>query len=199
MASFRPGNDVEVIFRLVAEYIIGNGADTEFWTANWTGKGCFAWRWPTLYSYVGRARLSVAKALINNRWVRGLQGTLSNEAVGEFFQLWDEVRDVSLHSSADEISWKLTSDGTFSAASAYDIFFMAMENCPYGELLWHSRAPSRVRFFMWVALKGRCLTADNLAKRNWPHDVICPLCQWENEDCHHSFGPVTTWLLCGER
>lgn len=40
-------------------------------------------------------------------------------------------------------------------------FFMATENCPYGELLWRSRAPSCVRFFMWIALKDRCLTADN--------------------------------------
>ncbi len=34
-------------------------------------------------------------------------------------------------------------------------------------------------------VKGRCLTADNLAKRNWQHDAICSLCQHENEDCHH--------------
>ncbi|BAH93079.1 Os05g0325400, partial [Oryza sativa Japonica Group] len=38
-----------------------------------------------------------------------------------------------------------------------------------------------------LALKGRCLTADNLAKRNWPHDEVCPLCQRDNEDCHHLF------------
>ncbi len=57
----------------------------------------------------------------------------------------------------------------------------------YGELLWRSRAPSRIRFLMWVALKGRCLTADNLAKRNWQHDVLCPLYQQENEDCHLMF------------
>ncbi|BAS93289.1 Os05g0311150 [Oryza sativa Japonica Group] len=85
MASFRPGCDVEAIFRSVTEYIIGNGEDTDFWTANWTGKGCFTWRWPILHSYAGRVKLSVAKALTNNRWVRTLQGALSNEAMGEFF------------------------------------------------------------------------------------------------------------------
>ncbi|BAS93401.1 Os05g0326900 [Oryza sativa Japonica Group] len=114
--------------------------------------------------------------------VRGLQGSLTNEALGEFFQLWDEVQNVSLQAAADGIKWI-----ALTAASAYDLFFMATEDCPYGELLWHSRAPSRVRFFMWIALKGRCLTADNLAKRNWPHDVLCPLCQREDEDCHHLF------------
>lgn len=90
--------------------------------------------------------------------------------------------------STDEIRWKLTGDGKFSTTyQPMTCFFMAMENCPYGELLWRSRAPSRIRFLMWVALKGRCLTADNLAKRNWQHDVLCPLYQQENEDCHLMF------------
>lgn len=187
MASFRPGCDVEAIFRSVTEYIIGNGEDTDFWTANWIGKGCFTWRWPILHSYAGHVKLSVAKALTNNRWVRTLQGALSNEAMGEFFQLWDEIHDVLLLPSTDEIRWKLTNDGQFSVASAYDMFFMATENCAFGELLWHSRAPSRVCFFMWLALKDRCLTADNLAKRNWPHDDLCSLCQRDDENCHHLF------------
>ncbi|BAT16930.1 Os12g0428401 [Oryza sativa Japonica Group] len=185
LATFRPGSDVEEIFRSVAEHIIGDGVNTQFWTDNWTGKGCFAWRWPVLFSHVSRAKLTVADALIANRWVRRLQGALSNEALGEFFQLWDEVHDVSLQQMAKTIKWKLTVDGNFSVASAYDLFFIATEDCSYGDTLWHSRVPSRVRFFMWIALKGRCLTADNLAKRNWPHDAICSLCQHENEDCHY--------------
>nr|AAK54295.1 putative reverse transcriptase [Oryza sativa Japonica Group] len=171
MASFRPGCDVEAIFRSVTEYIIGNGEDTDFWTANWTGKGCFAWRWPILHSYAGRVRLSVAKALTNNRWVRTLQGALSNEAMGEFFQLWDEIHDVLLLPSTDEIRWKLANDGQFSVASAYDMFFMATENCAFGELLWHSRAPSRVRFFMWLALKDRCLRTTSPSETG--HMMIC--------------------------
>lgn len=61
LAAFKLGNDVNLMFRSVVKYIVGNGENTDFWTANWTGHGCFAWRWPTLFSYVGRARLSVAK------------------------------------------------------------------------------------------------------------------------------------------
>jgi hypothetical protein len=171
MASFRPGCDVEAIFRSVTEYIIGNGEDTDFWTANWTGKGCFAWRWPILHSYAGRVRLSVAKALTNNRWVRTLQGALSNEAMGEFFHLWDEIHDVLLLPSMDEIRWKLANNGQFSVASAYDMFFMATENCAFGELLWHSRAPSRIRFFMWLALKDRCLRTTSPSETG--HMMIC--------------------------
>uniref|UniRef100_A0A0E0IQD2 Reverse transcriptase zinc-binding domain-containing protein n=1 Tax=Oryza nivara TaxID=4536 RepID=A0A0E0IQD2_ORYNI len=132
-----------------------------------------------------QTKIDVDVTNITTSWIRRLQGALSNEALGEFFQLWDEVRDVSLQQMADTIKWKLTADGNFSVASAYDLFFIATEDCSNGDTLWHSRVPSCVRFFMWIALKGRCLTADNLAKRNWPHDAICSRCQRENEDCHH--------------
>ncbi|BAF23476.1 Os08g0330900 [Oryza sativa Japonica Group] len=132
-----------------------------------------------------QTKIDVDVTNITTSWINRLQGALSNEALGEFFQLWDEVRDVSLQQMADTIKWKLTADGNFLVASAYDLFFIATEDCSYGDTLWHSRVPSCVRFFMWIALKGRCLTADNLAKRNWPHDAICSLCQRENEDCHH--------------
>jgi hypothetical protein len=44
-----------------------------------------------------------------------------------------------------------------------------------------------VRFFIWIALKERCLTADNLAKRGWPHGDLCSLCQRDSEDCHYLF------------
>ncbi|BAD82163.1 cyst nematode resistance protein-like protein [Oryza sativa Japonica Group] len=40
-------------------------------------------------------------------------------------------------------------------------------------------------FFIWLAVKGRCLTGDNLAKRGWPHDPLCALCSIDMEDCHH--------------
>lgn len=51
-AGFLPGSDVDAIFNSVAGFIPGNGQDTRFWTVDWSGKGCFAWRWPTLFTYV---------------------------------------------------------------------------------------------------------------------------------------------------
>lgn len=184
-AGFLPGSDVDAIFNSVAGFIPGNGQDTRFWTVDWSGKGCFAWRWPTLFTYVKRSRLTVAQALVDHRWTRDLLGSLSTEALGEFFQLWDEMREVTLDNSADSIRWKMAADGLYSASSAYNLFFLAKEDCPFGELLWQSRTPSRVRFFMWLALKGKCLTADNLAKRNWPHEDLCQLCRQNSEDGHH--------------
>lgn len=75
----------------------------------------------------------------------------------------------------------------FSVSSAYNLFFMATVKCQYGEMIWKTRAPARIRFFMWLAVKGRCLMVDNLLKRGWPHEPTCSLYHSEFEDCNHLF------------
>lgn len=107
--------------------------------------------------------------------------------MAQYFQLWDELQMVHLNSDEDSIRWKPTTDGHFSCSSAYKLFFVAMELCPVSELIWQAKTPARVRFFTWLAVKGRCLPGDNLAKRGWPHDDNCVLCDREPEDCYHLF------------
>ncbi|CAM0879805.1 unnamed protein product [Alopecurus aequalis] len=36
--------------------------------------------------------------------------------------------------------------------------------------------PPKCKFYSWLAVLGWCLTADNLARRGWPHNPLCPLC-----------------------
>jgi hypothetical protein len=40
---------------------------------------------------------------------------------------------------------------------------------------------------MWLVAHRRCLTADNLARRGWPHNDRCALCMSTEEDCTHLF------------
>uniref|UniRef100_A0A0E0ENF5 Reverse transcriptase zinc-binding domain-containing protein n=1 Tax=Oryza meridionalis TaxID=40149 RepID=A0A0E0ENF5_9ORYZ len=77
--------------------------------------------------------------------------------------------------------------GLFTPASAYNLFFMVNTEARCCSLIWHTRLPSKVKFFKWLADKGRCLMADNLSKRGWPHQQSCPLCMTNDEDCKHLF------------
>lgn len=79
----------------------------------------------------------------------------------------------------------ITADGNYNAASVYELFLLARLRSQCAQLIWQKRAPSRIKFFMWLATKGRCLTADNLQKRGWPHDASCGLCKAEMESCNH--------------
>ena len=70
---------------------------------------------------------------------------------------------------------------------AYQLFFMGNTNFACYKPIWKSKAPPRCKFFMWLAVHRRCLTADNLERRNWPANGVCPLCLSEPETCTHLF------------
>lgn len=41
------------------------------------------------------------------------------------------------------------------------------------------------KFFLWLAIKNRCWTADRLTKRGLDHPDKCPLCDQEEETVQH--------------
>jgi hypothetical protein len=45
------------------------------------------------------------------------------------------------------------------------------------DLIWDSDAELKCRVFAWLAMLGKCLTADNLQKRGWPNTPTCPFMQ----------------------
>lgn len=127
-------------------------------------------------------------ALVNRRWVRDISGGLSVQAMAQYLSLWDMVQGVELIAGqSDEVVWRQSADGVFTFKSAYNMFFLANKPFACAEAIWKSKAPIKCRFFMWLAVHRRCLTADNLARRGWPHQTLCPLCQVADEDCNHLF------------
>ena len=46
-------------------------------------------------------------------------------------------------------------------------------------------APAKCKVFLWLAVRNRCWTADQLAKRNLPHLSLCPLCDQAEETIQH--------------
>lgn len=55
----------------------------------------------------------------------------------------------------------------------------------------------------WLAIQGRCNTADQLAKKNWPHTPICTLCQLQPETALHLFAQCQftrlLWQMISQR
>jgi hypothetical protein len=42
--------------------------------------------------------------------------------------------------------------------------------------IWKAMAEPKCKSFAWILLQRKILTANNLAKRGWPHDPLCKLC-----------------------
>jgi hypothetical protein len=168
---------------------IGNGERVKFWFDNWLPEGIsIARKFPQLVSFVGKSSITVAQALRGNRWVRDIRSSVSLVALGQYLCLCDIVCSIQLQPDIpDSMVWRHSVDGSFSTAGAYSLFFAANIRFPCANAIWKSKATPRCKFFMWLVVHQRCLTADNLQRRGWPNTATCQLCLAAPETCTHLF------------
>jgi hypothetical protein len=168
---------------------LGDGKCAKFWTDKWLPKKrAIIDAYPLLASFVKDSGLTVSQALHNNTWIKDIRGGVSRAALAQYLHLWDELLQVQLSDdAADALVWCHSSDGNFSTSSAYNLFFVANKCFPCAGPIWRSKAPARCKFFMWLAVHRRCLTADNLQGRGWTNSGSCQLCQADDETCVHLF------------
>jgi hypothetical protein len=51
--------------------------------------------------------------------------------------------------------------------------------------VWHSFAPFKVKFHVWLDLRQRCWTADRLIRRGMHANPLCSLCRVSTESLDH--------------
>jgi hypothetical protein len=59
--------------------------------------------------------------------------------------------------------------------------------------VWKSRAPAKCRFFLWLAVRDRCWTADMLERRRLPRPSACPFCDQAQESITHLLLLIAFW------
>jgi len=111
---------------------------------------------------------------------------MSAAFLSDYLALWDLISEVVLQPEVEDSHvWRFSSDGHYSAKSAYENLFRGMVVCNPYEQIWKSWAPGKCRFFIWLVVRDRCWTADHLARRDLPHPGCCPLCDQDEEYINH--------------
>jgi hypothetical protein len=106
---------------------------------------------------------------------------------------------VQLTDQPDEIWWKWTPDGVYSAKSVYEAHFKSSYCTFNSRAIWRAKAEGKHRSFAWLLVQQKILTADKLIARNWPCDPVCPLCDQEQQTaehlCLHCVFAREVWML----
>jgi hypothetical protein len=133
-----------------------------------------------------RRQRTVAQGLQNPRRVSDIRGALTVQVIVEYLQLWNLVDNLVLHQGTPyQHTWRLSKHGVYSSKSAYDAFFIGTVKFGPWKRIWKTWAPLKCKFFIWLAVKNRCWTADRLAKRGLAHPAACPLCDQAEETIQH--------------
>ncbi|KAK1698698.1 hypothetical protein QYE76_015395 [Lolium multiflorum] len=135
-----------------------------------------------------RKNKSVAMALNDHRWVHDMRRNFPPELLPEFLHLWRTLQTVVLRpETPDKIRWILTTDGCYSAASAYHLHFEGQTRSIAPAMIWSPWAPPKCRVFAWLLLQNRLWCADRLQRRQCPNSYFCPMCIRNLETSWHLF------------
>jgi len=81
---------VRAFFSIVVNSIIGDGANTLFWSDRWLHRQCIADLAPHLFAAIPKRRVkqrTVQDALTNQAWILDIQGARTVGVLVEFLQL----------------------------------------------------------------------------------------------------------------
>ena len=175
------------LFNAATKVTVGDGHKASFWGSSWLDGLSPKSIAPELFAASRRKNRRVHDALLNYNWISDLSvDNFTAEHISQYLHLWDLILEVTLTpGTADTITWTLTSNGNYTAKSAYMAQFIGANPCSFVNIVWKTWAPPKCTFFAWLAVQNRLWTSDRLALRGWPHQPTCQLCRCQPETARH--------------
>jgi hypothetical protein len=79
----------------------------------------------------------------------------TTEEINQFVDLWLRVRQTHLSDQDDELSWKFSANGAYSAKLAYNIQFVRTF-IEFGWAdLWKAKTKNKCKFLSWLLLQNK--------------------------------------------
>lgn len=179
------------MFQASVTVVIGDGRSAKFWTDAWLPDGPICRFAPHLFNAIGKRRRNktIRDAITNGSWIRDIQGAPVAHVLCDYVVVWAKVQGVVFDDlTSDRFIWKWTTDGSYTASSAYCAFFTGMSSLRGAKELWKARAPAKCKFFFWLLLHERLWTAERRKRRGLQDDDACALCDQEPETARHLSG-----------
>ncbi|KAL6653370.1 hypothetical protein ACP70R_008948 [Stipagrostis hirtigluma subsp. patula] len=182
---------------------VGNGRRTPFWEGNWLMGKAPRNLAPSLYKLARFKHRTVDRELQNYAWIKNLVGFSTQEHIDELNVMLQALQGFHLTEAEDQIYWKWTAHGEYTASSAYQAQFLGAVHQKWAQAIWRADAEPKCKFFAWLVLHNKANTAQVLAAKNWPHNELCSLCSGYLETGDHmlrecSFAEAVWQKTCSE-
>ena len=110
------------MFTAATSISLGNGEKAGFWTCSWANGQPLRDVFPRLFKHSRRKSRSVRAALVDDSWIRDLAHRDTAPLLQDVLSMARMIASVRLMLNPqvdDTIRWNWTTDGSYSAASAY--------------------------------------------------------------------------------
>ena len=115
-------------------------------------------------------------------WTQNLQGE-NCEGLHEELN----KRKIRTHMGPDKIRWGYRMEGNFSIQEAYHLAreLPQPDLDPVWTKLWDRPQWPKISLFLWLVVRGKILTWENLQKRGFTGPSQCIICKKDREDMAH--------------
>ena len=131
---------VRAFFKVAVYSEVGDGTKTLFWTDRWLHGQCIADLAPRLFAIIPKRRIkqrTVQDAFTNQSWISDIKGAITVGVIIDYLHLWDVLSDFFLQPDVeDRHIWWFSSDGQYSAKTAYKGFFVGSIPFEPCERIW---------------------------------------------------------------
>ena len=122
---------------------------------------------------------------------------------GSYSTIWNNYiagligAGIRLIDCSDDLVWTYKKNsGSITAKAAYDC--IVCSHIPPAanhadSFLWNKALPNKISCFIWLSLRNRILTWENLQKRGFHGPGICALCCSDEETVEHLFINCSVW------
>lgn len=118
---------------------------------------------PCLYQLTTRKKRTVAQELQGYFWLRQMRRMNSTTHVREFILLRQLIQQVHLDEEReDKLTWRWTSNGAYSANSAYRVQFLGSIHDDRFGYIWKAKMENKCKFFGWLMVQKKILISDKL-------------------------------------
>lgn len=108
---------------------VGDGTSCRFWEDHWLLGQSIDELAPAVHAMVPKRRRrqrTVKEGLEGRAWVQDIHGALGVEGTVQYVELWEHLYQFRLSNEPDQLTWKMTANGSISMLASLPIRLLAV-------------------------------------------------------------------------
>jgi hypothetical protein len=169
---------------------VGDGTRIKFWTDSWCERGPLKESFPEMYNISRDKEAWVADHLNYQNEVMTWSLNFIRPAHDWELEVISSFMDVLYQSGVkgcgpDKVGWQKSSGKGFQVKFYYKALLPSIGLSVPWKIIWKTKVPLRVSFFVWTAARDRILTVQNLRRRQVMVIDWCYICKASGESTDH--------------
>lgn len=125
-----------------------NEEKAEFWHSSWIDGQSPKNIAPLIFARSKRKNFWVKQGLNNHQWLAYLEDITTHEELLQLVELWDKVKHIQLtQDEPDKIMWRWTTNGQYTANSAYKVQFHGTTMKHNMSAIWKAKIQPKCKVF----------------------------------------------------